>query len=183
MKKSIKFFYVLACFLLTFSACKKDNVLKDNDNNVETPTVIPGTFTPEHDGVFIKIDEEILELQQLILDVQTIPTQLRFWIYSSGNDYPQYSGWMDNKTGTCANAALQYMESENNLDANGFPLWQGTELSTTLVSIDYSNHKFCASQTGILKNSATDEQKTFCIVFQNATWQPAPEANKKIKAF
>lgn len=177
---------------LTATANSTFKFVKWNDGNTSNPRTVKVTenasfqaiFTfegeePDENGVYVTLGTESWKAAAFQVDAQSINGKIRIWLYkSTESDYPQFQGWMDVNTSGEVNASLVYLASENDIDNEGYPIWESTELTTNLVSINMGSHKITALQTGKMRNKNTSEEIDLRIAYKNASWEPAPTPSK-----
>ena len=176
---------------LTATANTGYKFVKWQDGNTSNPRTITvtkdetytATFEALPDGVYVVFGSLrwdgayfIAEAtNELLAPANRMIIQLQ---QSSNSDYPMIQTLIPNIVNTLSNqvSTLHYtlfMAHQNDLDAEGKPNWQSTNLTTAVTAIDLTAQTISATQTGMMKHSQTDELRNIDILFKNATWQAA----------
>ena len=114
------------------------------------------------------------------VDDQSMPGKIRFWLYENEDaEYPQFQGWMDITSTGEVSSNLVYMDNEDDVDEDGYPLWEAVDLTTTLTEVNMETQNITAVQTGKLRNRSTGEEIFLHIEYSGATWLSIPELSKK----
>lgn len=131
-------------------------------------------------SITVVMGDNTWEASSFYVDNQTMPGKIRFWLYENAEaEYPQFQGWMDITTTGNVESNLVYMASEDDVDAEGYPIWEAVDLTTTLTSVNPEIQNITAEQTGKLRNRITGEEIFLHIEYAGATWLNIPDVTRK----
>ena len=134
---------------------------------------------PEEDGLYVTLGAEKWQVASFQADAQYFPGKLRVWLYKSAEEeYPQFQGWIETHAGDNLSASMLYMANENDVDAEGYPNWESTDLTTNILAIDLNANTITATQTGKMRNKSTSEERVLQILYKNVTWENIPTPSK-----
>ena len=131
-------------------------------------------------SITVTMGENTWEASSFYADAQTMPGKIRFWLHENEEtEYPQLQGWMDISSTGNVESNLVYMASEDDVDAEGYPIWEAVDLTTTLTSVNLEIQNITAVQTGRLRNRTTGEEMFLHIEYAGATWLNIPDVTRK----
>ncbi len=131
-------------------------------------------------SITVVMGDNIWEASSFYADDQSMPGKIRFWLYENADaEYPQFQGWMDITATGEVSSNLVYMANEDDVDEEGYPIWEVVDLTTTLTEVNIETQSITATQTGKLRNRITGEEIFLHIEYAGATWLDIPDLSKK----
>ena len=131
-------------------------------------------------SITVVMGDNTWEASSFYVDDESMPGMIRFWLYENADaEYPQFQGWMDITATGEVNSNLVYMANENDVDEEGYPIWEAVDLTTTLSEVNMDTQSLTAVQTGKLRNRITGEEIFLHIEYAGATWLNIPDLSKK----